>query len=83
MTAGASAPPHPRTIGLIGGEGRVGSMFRRLFEADGLTVRVAGPSDDPGYGGLVAESDVVIVTVPIAETLPVIRRIAPLLRPEQ
>ena len=78
---GARIPP--RTIGLIGGDGQVGRMFRRLFEADGYAVRVAGPSDDPGYGGLVAGSDVVIVTVPISETVAVIRRIAPLLRPEQ
>jgi len=83
MTAGASASPRPRSIGLIGGEGRMGGMFRRLFEADGYAVRVAGPCADPGYGGLVAAVDVVIVTVPIAETLAVIRRIAPLLQPTQ
>ncbi len=83
MAADAKPAVPPRTIGLIGGEGRMGSMFRRLFEADGYAVRVAGPSADPGYGGLVAESDVVIVTVPISETLAVIRRIVPLLRPQQ
>jgi prephenate dehydrogenase len=83
MSAAASAHNPPRTIGLIGGEGQVGRMFRRLFEADGYAVRVAGPSADPGYGGLVTGSDVVIVTVPITETVAVIRRIAPLLRPGQ
>jgi prephenate dehydrogenase len=83
MTDAPTPGNPPRTVGLIGGTGRMGAMFQRLFEADGCAVRVAGPSEDPGYGGLVAEADVVIVTVPIAETLGVIRRIAPLLRPEQ
>lgn len=83
MNAGENLAAPPATIGLIGGRGLMGSMFRRLFESDGQSVRVAGPSDDPGYGGLVAESDVIIVTVPITETVGVIQRIAPLLRPEQ
>ncbi len=73
----------PRTIGLIGGGGRMGTLFAGLFEARGYAVRIAGESADPGYGGLVAACDVVIVTVPIAETVPVIRRIGPLLRAEQ
>jgi prephenate dehydrogenase len=73
----------PRAIGLIGGEGKMGSLFHRLLAGQGYRVRSAGPHPDPGYGGLVAESDVVIVTVPITETLAVIRRIAPLLRPDQ
>jgi prephenate dehydrogenase len=73
----------PQSIGLIGGEGKMGSLFHRLFAGQGYRVRSAGPQPDPGYGGLVAESDVVIVTVPITETVAVIRRIAPLLRPGQ
>jgi prephenate dehydrogenase len=73
----------PRTIGLIGGPGKMGSLFQRLFESLGYAVRSAGPSADPGYDGLVAAADVVIVTVPIAETLATIGRIAPLLRPDQ
>jgi prephenate dehydrogenase len=73
----------PATIGLIGGAGHMGAMFRPLFEAEGHRVRVAGPSDDPTYDGLVTGSDMVIVTVPIAETEAVIGRIAPHLRPDQ
>jgi prephenate dehydrogenase len=61
----------------------MGTLFARLFAANGCAVRSAGPSDDPSYGGLVTHCDVVMVTVPIAETVPVIRRIAPLLRPDQ
>jgi prephenate dehydrogenase len=83
MSTAPAATIPPRSIGLIGGEGRMGSMFRRLLEGDGYAVRCAGPSADPGYGGLVRASDVVIVTVPIAETVAVIRRIAPLMGPQQ
>ena len=81
----APDPPSlpPRTIGLIGGEGVMGRLFGRLFQADGHRVLTAGPSGDPGYGGLVEQSDVIIVTVPIAETVRVIERIGPLLRPGQ
>jgi prephenate dehydrogenase len=73
----------PRTAGLIGGEGRMGALFARLLAGRGLRVRASGEHPDPGYGGLVAESDLVVVTVPIAATVPVIRRIAPFLRAGQ
>jgi prephenate dehydrogenase len=61
----------------------MGSLFQRLFEGAGYSVRSAGPSTDPGYDGLVVASDVVVVTVPITETVAVMRRIAPLMRPGQ
>jgi len=73
----------PQSIGLIGGGGKMGSLFQRLFERLGYRVLSAGPDADPGYGGLVAACDVVVVTVPITETVAVIQRIAPLLRPDQ
>lgn len=72
----------PKTVGLIGGGGRMGSMFAPLFSASGCTVRSAGPGDDPSYGGLTG-CDLVLVTVPIVETDAVIRRVAPQLRPDQ
>jgi prephenate dehydrogenase len=73
----------PARIGLIGGGGKLGTLFGGLFEAAGYAVRSAGEQPDPAYGGLVADCDVVIVTVPIAQTVPVIRRIAPHLRAGQ
>ena len=73
----------PKTVGLIGGGGRMGTVFAKLFAASGCTVRSAGPGDDPTYGGLVTACDMVVVTVPIVETLGVIRRIAPRLRADQ
>lgn len=83
MSKGGSPFTPPGTVALIGGEGQMGSIFVRMFAEDGLRVLVSGPSDDPGYGGIVAAADVVVVTVPITETVGVIERIAPHLRPEQ
>lgn len=73
----------PRQIGMIGGTGLMGQMFAQLFSLRGFTVTISGPSPDPGYGGLVASSDMVVLCVPIAETIPVIERITPLLRGDQ
>ena len=83
MTQPAARSGRPTSIGIIGGTGRMGGLFRRLFEAQGYQVRVAGHSDDPTYGGLVTASDVVIVTAPIADTVAVIGRIGPHLRAGQ
>jgi len=80
MSAPSPSLP-PRTIGLIGGSGLMGSMFRPLFEADGHEVLVAGRRTELTYEALAARADVVIVVVPIEETVPLIRRIAPHLRP--
>ncbi|MDH4225883.1 MAG: prephenate dehydrogenase/arogenate dehydrogenase family protein, partial [Deltaproteobacteria bacterium] len=73
----------PRTIGLAGGTGKMGMMFKRLFEADGQTVLVAGRSTSLTFEELARRSDVVIVSVPISHTGEVIQRIAPLLNPDQ
>ncbi len=73
----------PATIGIIGGAGKMGSLFRGLLEARGLAVRVAGESRDPDYEGLVPACDVLIISVPINVTLEVIGRVAPRMRPDQ
>ena len=86
MTAKTQTNPgavRPSRVGLIGGTGQMGSLFASLLRRDGLEVRVAGPMEDPTYGGLVTQCEVVIVTVPISQTEAVIGRIAPHLRPEQ
>ena len=77
------AAGRPSSVGLIGGHGKMGTLFAGLLRGDGLDVRVAGPSDDPTYDGLVTGCDIVIVTVPIEQTVEVIARIGPHLRPGQ
>ncbi len=55
----------PSTIGLIGGDGRMGRMFRRLFEASGHRVLVSGPGTALSNARLAAQAEVVIVAVPV------------------
>ncbi|MBI3992191.1 MAG: prephenate dehydrogenase/arogenate dehydrogenase family protein [Candidatus Lambdaproteobacteria bacterium] len=75
--------PPTRSIGLIGGTGGMGRMFRRLFEADGYRVEGMGRAPLDAYERLVRASDVLIISVPIQQTVPLIRSIAPFLRPGQ
>lgn len=83
MNASFPHHSHPPVIGMIGGSGKMGRMFRRLFEADGYQVLVAGRSTELSYEELAHRADVVIITVPVRETPAMIRRIAPAMRPEQ
>ena len=61
----------------------MGQRFKRFFTADGYRVLVAGRSTPLTYEQLIAQSDVVIVIVPVRETPVIIRRILPHLRSEQ
>ena len=61
----------------------MGRMFQGLFEADGLRGLIAGRRTELTDEALVAQSDVVIVTVPIRSTVETIRRIAPVFGPVQ
>jgi len=69
-------------IGIIGGTGQMGQWFKRFFEEAGYTVVIAGRSTPLSFEDCARESDVVIVSVPIADTVAVIERIAPLVRKE-
>ncbi len=82
-TSPGPADASPSTIGLIGGEGRMGRMFRRLFEASGHQVTVSGPGTGLSNERLVELVEVVIVAVPVKGTVDVIRSIAPRMAPGQ
>ena len=73
----------PVTIGLIGGRGKMGLMFKAMFESDGCKVLVAGRKEAPDYTELVEASDVIITTVPIDKTTSLMENLAPNMRPEQ
>ena len=83
MAQAETKPQAPARVGASGGGGQVRRALRPRVESVGQRVGVSARSDDPGYGGLVESSDVIIVTVPIHQTVSVIERISPLLRPEQ
>tara|TARA_Y100000310_G_scaffold318569_1_gene372833 strand:+ start:1449 stop:2300 length:852 start_codon:yes stop_codon:yes gene_type:complete len=69
-------------IGIIGGTGQMGQWFKRFFEKAGYSVAIAGRSTALSFEDCARESDVVLVSVPIAETNAVLERVAPLVRKE-
>lgn len=72
-----------RTIGIIGGTGQMGGWFRTFFEAAGYTVLLSGRRTALTYQQCIEQSDVVIVNVPIHNTVDVIQAIGPFFRPGQ
>ncbi len=62
-------------IVLVGGHGRLGRLFARLFESSGYAVRKLGEDDWADAGSMLSDAGLVVVTVPIAVTVEVIRRL--------
>lgn len=71
------------TIGIIGGTGKMGRLFAKVFEQAGYEVLVSGRKTAVTAADIAKQCDIVIVSVPIRETVRVIGEIAPLLRPGQ
>lgn len=63
------------TIGIIGGNGKMGHWFRNFFEGEKLTVRISGRKTKLTSKELAKKSDIVIITVPIAHTETVIKEV--------
>lgn len=74
-------------IGIVGGRGTLGRIFRRAFETAGYKVLVSGrkPSGTKILSNkqLVKKSDVVIVSVFLKDTEQVLKEITPLLNKKQ
>lgn len=69
--------------GIIGGTGKMGQLFVPVFERAGYEVLVSGRSSSLTSEDIARQCDLVIVSVPIRNTVRVIRRIAPLMKPGQ
>ena len=69
-----------RKIGIIGGTGGMGSLFSNVFTSMGHSVTVASRHTAVTPEDCAANNDIVIVTVPIKNTIDVIRQIAPLVK---
>lgn len=80
----AEIPPdlEPRTIAVIGGGGRMGTMLVRLFADLGHRVLVVDLDTELTAAEAAATADVVIISVPIADTESVIRAVGPHVRRE-
>ena len=78
-----SSKNEPVTVGIIGGTGKMGRFFAGVFARAGCEVVVAGRSTPVTAEDIARDCDVVVVSVPISGTVPVIRAIAPLLNRNQ
>ena len=65
-------------VGIIGGSGRMGSWLGGLLEAQGAKVLRSGRSSGLSAREMVRQCRIVVVSVPIAATIPVIQDIGPL-----
>jgi prephenate dehydrogenase len=70
-------------VGIIGGTGKMGQLFVPVFMRNGYKVMVTGRKTALTNAALASACDIVIVSVPIRETVRVIGEIAPLLNPDQ
>ena len=66
-------------IGIIGGTGGIGRWFADCFRKEGYRVHVTGRREGMSLPELAVRCRIVIVSVPIAATLDVIRQVGPLL----
>jgi prephenate dehydrogenase len=70
-------------VGIIGGTGKMGRLFARVFERAGYDVLISGRSTPLTKTTLAEQCEIVIVSVPIHETVTVINEITPLLTKDQ
>jgi prephenate dehydrogenase len=70
-------------IGIIGGTGQMGGLFSGIFSRAGHEVRVSGRRTQITSLDLAKESDILLISVPIHATVPVIEEIIPHLQSRQ
>lgn len=75
--------PKLRTIGIVGGTGKMGQWFQKLFKQAGYQVLVSGLEDGLPVDECVRQADAVLISVPITESVAVARTVAALVRPGQ
>lgn len=76
-TPGESA----KTVAIIGGTGGMGRFFARLFAERGHEVLISSELTELTPVEAASRADLVIISVPIAVTIDVIRQVAPHLKP--
>ncbi|HSJ64266.1 MAG TPA: bifunctional chorismate mutase/prephenate dehydrogenase [Gemmatimonadaceae bacterium] len=81
LRAEVSPTAEPRTVAVIGGAGRMGAMLVRLFGDLGHRVLMSDLDTELSSADAAAGADVVVVSVPIADTELVIRSVGPHVRP--
>ncbi|MDO4430610.1 MAG: bifunctional chorismate mutase/prephenate dehydrogenase [Lonepinella koalarum] len=71
--------PEIKKIVIVGGYGKLGGLFARFFSQSGYTVKSLGRDDWDNAAQILENTDVVIVCVPINQTLASIERLQPYL----
>ncbi|WGE36219.1 bifunctional chorismate mutase/prephenate dehydrogenase [Actinobacillus genomosp. 1] len=71
--------PNINKIVIVGGKGKLGGLFARFLALSGYRVETLGSQDWNQAEQILAETDLVIVCVPIAKTLETIERLQPFL----
>ncbi|PJG86471.1 bifunctional chorismate mutase/prephenate dehydrogenase [Conservatibacter flavescens] len=71
--------PAIQKIVIVGGRGKLGGLFAHYLSASGYSVEVLGREDWEQADKIMANADVVMVSVPIANTLETIERLQPYL----
>ena len=71
-----SIPKNP-VVGIIGGTGAMGQLFKRFFEKEGLNVLISSDKTQLSPKELAKQADVVIFSIPISKTVPIIQEISP------
>jgi len=69
----------PRPVVIVGGGGAMGSLLGDLFNRSGFTVRILETGDWDRAESILTGAGLVLVSVPIAATVPVIQRLQGLL----
>ncbi len=69
------------TIGIVGGTAGMGAFFARVFQTGSFPVEIMGLGEGRSAKDVARSADVVIVSVPIADTVRVIGEIGPHIKP--
>jgi len=64
-------------IGIVGGTGKMGQLFKRIFEEDGFKVLISGRKTELTGAELAKQSNIIIFSVPIEATPVVVKEVAP------
>ena len=75
--------PKIKTIGILGGTGQMGQWFREFFNGARYNVLISGRRTRLSYQQCIEQSDVVIINVPIRNTVDVIHDVGQYFRPGQ
>lgn len=67
--------PELRSIVIVGGNGQLGGLFKRMFELSGYQVKILGSQDWANAAEIVKDAGMVVVSVPIHLTYSVIKKL--------